>query len=199
MRNHKCGCGHNSCNSCNPCNNQKGKAPCCPANIPDSVFQSFVTAIDACATPGPADPFTALFAPDALGLIALFLPGVCGPATQYYNLEEILANRAVFCANTLSRQHTITSIDRHSVGPCDLTVVINTDIVLEFAPGLGITGTQEIKLKFNEDCKIATYVVNTFGTFGPIGGAPTAVGLRAATPQNDPRIENALRALGKRA
>lgn len=203
MKNNKCGsgcgCNRSNCNACCPKKKKPGPACCAATQIQDSFFTNFLAALDACNV-GPNDPFATPFAPDVLALIALFLPDVCGPASQFYNLQEVLANRNMFCANTISRQHTLTNITRHSVGPCDLTVVLDTDIVFEFAPGFGITGTQEIKMKFNEQCKISTYVINTFGTFGPIGApTPGIAAARATAPSvKDPRFVNALRALGAR-
>lgn len=208
MQRHKCGCGRSDCNNnCSPCGGSKKKKPCtpacCPATaIPDSLFTDFLAAIDSCADQQGDPTFASFFAPDVLGIIALFLGDVtvCEPASQFYGLDEVLANRALFCANTLSRRHTLTNLQRFTFGPCDLTVVLSTDIVLEFAPGFGITGTQEIKTKFNENCKISTYVVNTVGTFGPIGTpTPGLAAARSARPADpDGRIARALRALGGR-
>lgn len=197
MRNQNCGCGRSNCNQC--CSNKGGSKPaCCAANIPDSFFTDFLANIDACNPVGPNDPFSAAFAPDVLGIIGLILLPCtdCGFPDQLYGRDAVLANRTVFCGNTISRQHTLTRLQRFTFGQCDLLAVLDTDIVLEFAPGFGITGTQEIKVKFNEQCLIDTYVVSTTGTVGPI--AAPGLARSAAASVDDPRVRAALRALGSR-
>ena len=206
MRNHKCGCNSQNCNSCNPCNNKKAKPACCAANIPDSFFTNFLAVLDACNV-GPDDPFNAFFAPDVLALIALIAPTTteCEFANQLYGLDAVLENRADFCGNFISVQHTLTNLQRFTFGPCDLLAVMSTDIRFEIAPGFGISGTQEIKTKFNEQCKIDTFVINTSAIFGPLppapGTAPTLA--RTAAPTALPadlqeRVARAARTLGRR-
>lgn len=202
MRNHKCGCNRNDCNSCNPCDNKKSKPPCCPANIPDSFFTQFFANVDACNA-GPNDPFNAAFAPDVLARISLFFPApqVCGPGTQFYGLDAVLANRAVFCANSIDIVHEIVDIERYTFTGCDLIAVANTNFSFTLAanPALRFTGTQRVTFQFDENCKIDTFIVDTVGSIGPINPVPGATlrGTEVVDALNDPRFADLLRALGR--